>query len=199
MAVGDIVTLRAVGRYQDQNIVNTMHYQIVDQAISEQQILDALCADWDTNMSSLWCGRHQLTYELIGVKAFNHTGDAKRPGFKAIGTPGLVVGDALLAHTCRTITLYTDSDKHRRRGRIMLSGSEKSMFDASDGSVDSVEVTALEVLGTALMQTLAVNGDSFQLCIPPTLVDPVEIISSVRGRVTPSVVTSRRIRQFLIG
>lgn len=199
MAEGDIVSLRVVGRYEQQNIVNTLHYQVVSQAEAEQDVLDLLCTIWDGQISGIWVARHSDGYTLVGVKAFNHTGVAKRPGFLAIGDAGTVVANLMLPHTCRTITLYTDSANHRRRGRVMLSGSVDSMFDSTDGSVTAVERIALEVLGDLLMAILSSNGNSFQLCIPPTDVLPEEVITSTRGRVTPSVVTTRRIRQFLIG
>lgn len=199
MAAGDIITARVVGRFQDQNVVNTLHYKIVDQTSSEQVVLDSFCSDWDNAISAGWVARHAALYTLVGVKAFNHTGVPKRPGFMAIGDAGLVVGSEVLAHTCRTITLYTNSAKHRRRGRVMLSGSVQTMFNTTDGSVSLTERVALDVLGTLLMATILENGDSYQLVIPPTAVDPVEEITAVRARITPSVVTTRRIRQFLIG
>lgn len=199
MAVGDECTLRIVGRFQDQNIVNTMHYRIATQTSGDLDILESLCDAFDTIIKSSWVGRHISTYELIGLKAFRKTGTSKTPGFKSIGTEGAVVGTEVPSSMCRTITLYTADAKHRRRGRVMLSGSAAAMFDATDGSVTSTEIAALDALGVLLKGQISNSGDEFDPGIPATAVDSWQDFVDSKARETPSVVTSRRIRQFLIG
>lgn len=199
MAVGDICTLRIVGRYQQQNIVNVMHYAITEQGSSELEVLENLLALWDTANQAAWVARHIDSYELIGTKAFGLTGAAKTPAFDPVGVSGAVVGTEEPAALCRTITLYTESAKHRRRGRIMLSGGAADMFSVVDGAVIGTEIVLLEVLGALLIQDLFGGGDTFQPCIPPAGVDPFEPIVDMKARVTPSLIKTRRVRQFSIG
>lgn len=199
MAVGDICTLRVVGKFQDQNIVNTLHYRITSQAATEHDVLESLCLGWETALKSSWVGRHITTYTLVGLKAFRKTGPAKIPGFRTIGQAGSVAGTEVPAAVCRTLTLYTDSTKFRRRGRIMLSGSASAMFNTTDGGVTSTELTALNTLASLLEATVSNGGDDFLICIPPAGADPYEDIEEIVARHTPSMVRSRRIRQFLIG
>lgn len=199
MAVGDECTVRVVGRYQDQNIVNTLHYRIVGQNVGEQLVLKSLLNIWETNIKAAWLARHSDAYKLIGLKAFRKTGAAKTPAFNTVDTSGDVVGTELPSSVCRTITLYTNSAKHRRRGRIMLSGTDNAHIDANDGSVATAEITLLTTLGTTMLAPMAVAGDEFQLGLPSTATDGWEDITDAKGRETPSSVTSRRIRQFLIG
>lgn len=199
MAQTDEVTLRVVGRYQAQNIVNTLVYRIVDQAVSELNVLTELLDQWDTNIKAGWLARHLDTYELVGLKAFNKTGPAKTPAFLSIGTAGSVVGEEIPSPVCRTITLYTASTNHRRRGRVMLSGTAVAQIDTDDGSVTTAEIALLDVLGTLLIAPLGAAGDTFQLGIGSTDILNFEDAVDAKGRETPSIVTSRRIRQFLIG
>lgn len=199
MAIGDVFTLRVVGRYQAQNIVNTLHYQITDQAAGEQNILESFLDSWDTNVEASWVARHLDTYELIGLKAFADGGAAKTPAFLALGTPGSVVGEEVPAAVCRTITLYTESANSRRRGRVMLSGTAVSQLETDDGSVTAAEVALLTALGETLTTTLSGGGDEAVLCIPANATAGAEIIVDSRGRVTPALISSRRIDQFLIG
>lgn len=199
MAVDDVVTLRVVGRYQSQNIVNTLHYQIAAQAANEQTVLDNLLIGWEADLEVLWLARHLDTYELVGLKAFNKVGAAKTPAFRAIATAGSVVGEEVPSSVCRTLTLYTASAKHRRRGRLMLSGTAVAMLETDDGAVTSMEQASLDTLGTTLLATIEQAGDEFNLVIPATAVDPVEPITDAKGRPTPSLIKSRRIREFLVG
>jgi len=199
MAVGDELTLRVVGRYQSQNIVNTLHYRITSQAASELAICERLVDLWDTAMRVLWTGRHIDSYTLIGLKAFRKTGVAKTPDFKLVTANGTVTGDEVPSPVCRCITLYTADAKPRRRGRIMLSGSEAAMFNTTDGAVTAAEIASLETMMTTLLTTLSGAGDEFELGIPSTPTDSWQDITDSKPRVTPAIVTSRRIRQFLIG
>lgn len=199
MANGDIALLRVVGRYQDQNIVNNLHYEITVDAQSPDQILDDLIDAWVTGVQTTWLARHLSSYELIGLKAFGIGGSAKVPRFLAVGTAGSVTGTQLPALVCRTITLYTASSNYRRRGRVMLSGTDAAAIDTSDGSVTDTEITALNGLGTALTTTLSLNDSDFNLCIPPTTVLPVELITNTQARKTPASIRSRRVKQFMIG
>lgn len=199
MAVNDVISLRVVGRYQSQNIVNTLHYLISDQGSSEQNILAQICTGFNVDIATAWLAAHITAYELVGYKAFNHTGAAKTPAFLAIAQDGTRSGTPAPSSVCRTITLYTASAKHRRRGRVMLSGSIIEDFDADDGSVDAGGLAVLTTLAALLEQAITVTPDTFTPCIPPTAVDPVEAIIDAKARVTPSSITTRRIRQFLIG
>jgi hypothetical protein len=199
MAVNDICTLRIVGRYQSQNIVNTMHYRISAQDTDNDSILNVLVASWESDWESDWVARHSDQYTLVGLKAFRQTGEAKRPAFRTISEPGTVVGDELPASICRTITLYTDDTDHRRRGRLMLSGTTLSMLNQTDGSVTTTELAALNNL-VALCTNVLVNvDDSFTPCLPHTAGKTDYDISSAHPRVTPASVTSRRVKQYLIG
>lgn len=199
MAIQDELTLRIVGRYQSQNVVNTLHYRITSQAASEQLICQRCIDLWDTAMRVLWLGRHIDTYSLIGLKCFRKTGDAKTPAFKVITANGTVTGDEVPSPVCRTVTLYTASAKPRRRGRLMLSGSEAAMFNTTDGAVTSAEIAGLETMMATLMVDLSGAGDEMAIGIPSANGDPWEDLTDNKPRVTPSIVTSRRIRQFLIG
>lgn len=199
MAVTDELTLRVVGRYQAQNIVNTLHYRIVSQAATELVICQRLVDLWDTALRVLWTGRHIDTYSLIGLKAFRKTGVAKTPHFKLITANGTVTGDEVPSPVCRCITLYTADAKPRRRGRIMLSGSEAAMFNTTDGAVTAAQIALLETMMTTMEAPLTGAGDEFELGIPSTDADTWQNITDSKPRVTPAIVTSRRIRQFLIG
>jgi hypothetical protein len=73
------------------------------------------------------------------------------------------------------------------------------MFSVTDGSVTASEITALETMAATLVTPLVGLAGNFSLCIPPNTTDPVEEITDYAGRPTPSVIRSRRIRQFLVG
>lgn len=200
MAVDDIALVRVVGRYQSQNIVNNLYYQIVTQNSGEDVIMDLLCNDWDDQLQSDWLDRHIDDYQLIGIRAFSMTGDPKPPGSKAVGQPGNVVGTPQESFVCRTITLYPLTGSSKHRGRVMLSGGVETMFADLDGSVTPAEITLLSDLGDTLIEPLAgPSTDAYQLIIfNRTLKTPISIIRGV-GRPTPSITRSRRIRQFSIG
>lgn len=199
MAVDDVVTLKIVGRYQDQNIVNTTHWQIIEQASAETGVLANLITAFQGAIETAWRARHIDSYELVGYKAFNHTGVSKTPKFLASGDMGLVTGTEVPASVCRTITLYTGSAKHRRRGRLMLSGSEVAQFNIDDGAVTSAELALLGTLGQYFEAAIDSGGDTFFCCIPAAGEDPVELITDTAGRATPSLIKTRRIRQFSVG
>lgn len=199
MAVDDVLSLRVVGRFQSQNIVNTLHYRIAAQTADDKDINSALITAWRADIETAWLARHIDTYELVGLKSFRQSGDFKTPHFTSVGSAGSVVGTEEPAFVCRTITLYTESAKHRRRGRVMLSGTAAAQLETDDGSLTSAEITALEVLGVELVAPLEGGADSFQLCIPANATDPAEDIVDMAARETPSCVTSRRIKQFFVG
>lgn len=204
MAVNDELTLRIVGRYQDQNIVNTLTVRVSAQTTEEKNICAALITAFQSECQVAWLARHLDTYTLVGYKAFRKTGVAKTPHFTSVGSAGVVTGEELPSFVCRTITLYTDSTNHRRRGRVMLSATAVAQLDTADGSLTAGEIVALNVLGAALTGSWDANGDSFQLCIPAGVDKdgnpiPTEDITDFAARETPSSVTTRRIRQFLVG
>lgn len=199
MAMGDIVSLRVVGRYQSQNIVNTLHYRVSLQGADEESVLEQLVDTWDDDVQPAWCSNHIDTYTLIGLKAFNHTGAAKVPAFRVLGVPGGVTGDKVPSPVCRTITLYTQSANYRRRGRVMLSGSEAAMFMATDGAVTNAQIVILQTMATLLFAPLAGAADTFQLCLPAGAAGGSEDIVAALPRVTPSLISSRRVNQFLVG
>jgi hypothetical protein len=199
MAVGDVCTLRIVGRYQAQNIVNTLHYEISDQAATEHVVLGALCEVWASDVGPAFLARHIDTYELIGLKAFRESGVPKVPAYVDYGTNGSVVGIEVPSLVGRVITLYTNSAFYRRRGRLQISGADTTMFNVDDGSVTDVERDLLQVLADLLIVELAAAGNAFNLCIPATDQLALEPIVAARGRKTPSVTRSRRVKNFLIG
>lgn len=199
VAIGDEVTLRVVGRYQSQNIVNNLTYEIIAQTSAENRVLNSLVGAWDAMVKAAWLLRHIDTYTLVGTKAFNKVGDAKTPSFDTIQEAGGVVGIEVPSPVCRTITLYTESDNFRRRGRVMLSGCDTVMFNVSDGAVTVAEQTALDILGAVLLASIQLDEDSFQPILGSTAVLPKEQITDFKSRPTPSLISSRRIRQFLIG
>lgn len=199
MAVDDVCVIRVVGRYQQQNIVNTLHLQITAQVSNEDEILDQLLTQFDSDIRVAWLACHIDTYEIIGLKAFRVDGAAKVPAYSNIGANGTVAGAEVPSNVCRTITLYTDSTNHRRRGRVMLSGSEQAMFNDTDGSITVAAVGILQTLGNLFDSGHSIDGDVFKYVLPATdLLPVVDVVKSV-GRVTPSSVKSRRVSQYLIG
>lgn len=199
MSVGDISVLRVVGRFQDQNIVNTIHYYHEDQVSPDTEILQLLCGAWDDTIKGLWLARHSDAYELIGLKAYRSFGSAKIPGFLLIGTAGGVTGTPILSFASRVVTLYTASSNFRRRGRLMLSGGEAAMFDATDGAVDATEVGLMQVLGDLVIAPLVQSGDTWRASLPPTEQLPFELFTGATARSTPGVIRSRRVKRFFIG
>lgn len=199
MAVQDECTLRIIGRYQSQNIVNTMHYRITAQSTDDKDILDQLCALWATANQSEWLGCHSTAYELIGLKAFGKTGTSKTPGIQSVGEDGTRSGSPMVASVCRTITLYTADVKHRRRGRVMLSGSITEDFEADDGSLTTAALTLLTALGAKLITTLSGGGDEFKPGIPAAGADTWQDFVDKLARERPSQVGTRRVREFYIG
>lgn len=199
MATDDVIQLRIVGRYQQQNIVNTLHYQIVDQSSSDLDILSAFITDWGTVHETAFLACHIDTYELIGYKAFRVDGTAKTPAYENRGFNGSVAGEEVPSNVCRTITLYTASSNHRRRGRLMLSGSEAAMFNTTDGSVTVAAVAILQTLGDLLSAPFLPVADEFQLVLPASGANPIIPVNAAIGRVTPSAIKSRRVSQYLIG
>lgn len=199
MAIDDIVGVHVVGRYQAQNIVNTLHYKIVGQTVTDHQILDLLCQAWDNTITAAWLARHIDSYELVGLRAFSKSGDNKRPGILAIGDPGVVTGVECPSPVCRVITMYTDSANYRRHGRLQLSGCDTLMFNDADGAVTTTEITALGTLADLLIDTLVQDEESFAPVLPPSGELLVEPITAVLVRKTPSLIRSRRVRGFSIG
>lgn len=199
MAVGDVSLIRIVGRYQSQNCVNTIHYKHTAQVSTELDVLGQLVLAWSTAIEAAWLAAHIDTYELIGYKAFRVTGAAKVPAYMNRGTAGTVTGLEVPSNICRTITLYTASANHRRRGRVMLSGSEQAMFNPSDGSLTTADVAKLQTIGDFLDTTLVGPVDSFDCCLPASGANPLEVVTKALGRVTPSALKSRRVKQYLIG
>lgn len=199
MPVGDIAVMRIVGRFQDQNIVNTMHYRVVSQVSDDDELWDQLCVEWTVTNGPLWLARMSDQYQLQGTKAFTVKGGSVPPGTSISAVSGDVAGDPQEAFVCRTITIYTDNSNPRRRGRLMMSGGAESMFDDADGSVASLEVGLLTVLGTALMANLISADNTYEVVIfqktPEVISSPIK----ARGRLTPSILRSRRVKQFLIG
>jgi len=199
MTVGDVAVLRAVGRYQDQNISNNLHYEVVTQTSEEINIWQSLAEIWDAGNTASWLARMIDAYELIGLKVFTAKGDSKVPGIVNVGTAGDVVGDPQESFVCRTITMYTDNANHRVRGRIQLSGAAEAMFNDTDGSVTDAELTALSTLISNLLSPLSSGGDSFKPVIINQTTKVTNDVVEMVPRKTPSVVRSRRVRQFSIG
>jgi hypothetical protein len=199
MTVGDIAVLRAVGRYQDQNIVNTMHYEVKVQAGDDIDLWQQLADDWATANSTLWLGRHIDAYSLVGIKVFTAKGSPHPPGFTQIDTPGSVVGTGSGALLGRTITLYTDDPSSSARGRVQLSGGTEAMFDPDTGQLVPAEIIMLNALGTQLIQVINEQDNEYKMVVFRKLPERIATIILGKGRITPSVIRSRRARVFTIG
>lgn len=199
MAVLDGVLVRVVGRFQDQNVVNVFHYEVDAQGSTQADLLENLAILWDTVNGAAWLARMSDAYELIGTKAFMADGDSVPPGIAPISLSGDVAGDPQESFVCRTISLYTGNPNHRVRGRVMMSGGAESMFDDTDGSVTDAEITALGALATLFETNMVGGGDTFIPIIFNRTTKGHEPIIKATPRKTPSIVRSRRVRQFLIG
>ena len=199
MAVGDVSRLVIVGWFQDQNIVNTLHYKHTVQASEEKEVLQELCLQWQAAHETKWLNRHSDVYSLVGYKAFKHSGAGKVPGHVLAGVVGNVAGTANSSFVSRNITLYTDSANHRRRGRIQISGSITTDFDEVTGAVLAAQVVLMQTLGDDILAGLTGPSDEWELCIPDTATLPVETVTAVRARATPGIIRSRRIKSMFIG
>lgn len=199
MAVDDIVGIQIHGRYQMQNIVNVMHYKITEQVADDHSVLSEFCSGWATALTTAWLARHIDTYSLMGLKAFSLTGANKKPGIIHIDDAGSIVGEECPSPICRVITLYTDSDNYRRRGRLMLSGSADSHFNDADGAVADAELTLLEGLGDDMIADVSNNGNVCEPGLKPTDVLPFAKFTDVLARRTPACIRSRRVRGFAVG
>jgi hypothetical protein len=199
MPVGDIAVLRAVGRYQDQNIVNTMHYEVEIQSSDDIDLWQQLADDWASAISTLWLGRHIDAYSLVGVKVFTAKGNPHPPGFTQVDGIGTVVGTGSGALLGRTITLYTDDPSPAARGRVQLSGGTTDMFDPDTGQVVPAEITLLNALGALLTQIINEQDNEYKLVVFRKLPERIANIVLAKGRITPSVIRSRRARVFTIG
>lgn len=199
MAVNDVSVLRIVGRYQQQNCVSSLHYRHTLQGDDEIDVLEAFITEWATAVETAWLAAHIDTYELIGYKAFRVSGAAKVPAYQNRGMNGTVTGNEVPSNVCRTITFFTASANHRRRGRVMLSGSEMFMFNDTDGALSTAAVALLQAIGDLLDTDIADGTNTFELVLPATDALPVEPVIKCLGRVTPSALKSRRVKQYLIG
>lgn len=199
MAVGDICVLRVLGEYQNQNIVNTLHYRIVTEGSQPEDRLDALCSAWSSALQSIWIAAHIDTYILAATQANLVKGNAIPPGEFLIAAAGLVSGVPSPAINCRTITLYSDSNNHRRRGRVMLSGSDDGDFDPDTGIVVVGAMTLMQAIGDELLEAITPTGDEWVLVLYEKATDTVSDVIKAKARPTMSVVTSRRGRPFNFG
>lgn len=199
MAVDDVIGIQIHGRYQMQNIVNVIHYQITEQVADDHDVLNSLCQGWESQNKVNWLARHLDSYRLMGLKGFSLTGNNKRPGIVHIDEAGSVVGTEEPSPVCRVITLYTDSSNYRRRGRVQLSGGDTTMFNDADGAVSDTELGFMAILGAALIADISNFGDVGDPGLAPSGVLPFEPYTDVLARRTPSLIRSRRIRGFSIG
>lgn len=199
MSANDVAVVRVVGRFQDQNISNSFHYVLLSIDPPDNEALQNLATFWYTDIGAAWLARHSDAYELIGVKAFVAKGDASIPGYYNVGVSGDVVGDPQESYVCRTITRYTGNINPRVRGRAQLSGAVETMFDDADGAVTATEVTALAPLITLLDGNITGGGASWFPCLYDKVLDSTNLIILSKARVTPSLIRSRRIRQYSIG
>lgn len=204
MAVGDYLMMKVIGRVQQQNIVNSLCWEISEQASTDAQICAGLAVDFETEVKTVWQLAHSDDYMLVGIKVYSLTGDPKIPGQNVVEEQGSVVGDLLPAYVCRTITLYPSDVDMKHRGRIMLSGTVVGMLDAADGGLTSAAIILLDNIADVLLAGIGSGGDSYDLRIwgkddeePPA--PAAHAIARADGRRTPSSVTSRRIRELLIG
>lgn len=199
MAVDDVIGIQIHGRYQMQNVVNVMQYKITEQTADNHELLGKMCLAWETSHKTVWLGRHIDSYRLMGLKGFSLTGLNKRPGLVHIDEAGSVVGVETPSPICRVITMYTDSPNYRRRGRVMLSGSEDTMFGDDDGAVVDAELALLAILGTALMADLDDGSNAAEPGLAPHGLLEFEKFTAVQARRTPACIRSRRVRGFSVG
>lgn len=199
MAQDDIVGLHIVGRFQGQNISQTIHYKMMTQVSSDNTILGLLAASFETTHKSSWLAIHNVAYSLMGIRGFSLTGDNKTPGLVHIDEPGTVTGAAAPSPLCKVITLYTGSDNYRRRGRLMFSGGTVPEFDVDDGAVEDTTLGLLASFGANLITALSFSGNEAQPGLAPTDLLPFEPFIDVLARRTPALIRSRRIRNFMIG
>lgn len=199
MSIGDVAVLRIVGRYQDQNIVNTMHYEVEDQATGDAVLWDTLIDGWIGDHETLWLGEHIDAYTLIGLKAFTVKGDTRPPGERTRNNAGTIAENPAPAFVCRTITFYSESSNPRVRGRLMLSGSSEAMFHDDDGSVVAGQIITMQALGDQLLGELVDTGNTFKPVLYSKLLDATNDLLAAKARITPSSVRSRRVKRMLIG
>jgi hypothetical protein len=199
MAVGDIAVLRIVGRYQQQNIVNTMHYRLSVQSTDDAQLWNDLVQAWYNTHSAAWIAEHVDTYTWVGLKAFTAKGDTRPPGERAGAGAGTVAETPAPAFVCRTITFYSDSANPRVRGRLMLSGTSDEMLHDDDGAVVDGQIITMTALGEDLLATIEENGNEYEPVLYNRTADTFANLIAAKGRVTPSSIRSRRIRRMLIG
>lgn len=202
MSVADLMQLKIVGRLQDQNCVQTLCYEISQQAAGEEAIAKQLCIAWYSTHGTAFLARCSEDYTLVGLKAFGLTGDPKVPGQSLLNGAGTVAESCPTAMIARTITLYPEEISNHHRGRIMIPGTVDSMLDNEDGSVEDDEVTAMQALADALLEGCDDGGgNAFDLRIwgkvagVPQKFD----INAVVAQKTPAAIRSRRIRELLIG
>jgi hypothetical protein len=83
----------------------------------------------------------------------------------------------------------------------MLSGSIVEDFDTTDGSITTAAKAVLDAVGDKLLEGLDPNGsaNAAVLILPPAGELPEVNVTDYKSRETPSSVTSRRIKQYLIG
>lgn len=203
MAENDIVGVRVCGRYQEQNIVQTLHYKVATQTAPEHDTLQLLATAFQTKFLSALLARHIDTYTLVGFQTFSLTGTNKRPGYEIAEDPGLVAGVETPSSVCRSITLYCDSDNYRRRGRFLMSGCENTMFNQDDGAVTAAEITALSTIADLLIDPIVADEESWKPVLPAgTGVSgpyPDEEIKASLARRTPANIRSRRVKGFSVG
>lgn len=204
MAVGDYLMLKTIGRCQSQNIVNSTCWETTAQGSSEAEVCASVCLAWEDTIKAPWLLAHADDYQLVGLKSYGLTGDPKVPGQLLIDEAGGVVADSLPAYVCRTITLYPEDISNKHRGRIMLSGTPADSITATDGGLSAAALALMDAIHTALMNGIGEGDDSFEMRIwgmddaePP--VETAHPIIKAVSRRTPSSVTSRRIRELLIG
>jgi hypothetical protein len=73
------------------------------------------------------------------------------------------------------------------------------MFNSTDGAVTDAEITALGTLADELIDPLVTDEESWTPVLPANDVDPVVPIIDSKVQRTPSLIRSRRVRNFLIG
>lgn len=73
------------------------------------------------------------------------------------------------------------------------------MFDDTDGSVASLEVGLLTVLGANLMENIISVDNTYELVFFQKSPEVIALPIKARGRLTPSILRSRRVKQFIIG
>lgn len=157
MAVGDLLEVRFICRFDNQISINVRHYEIASEtpgAVSSLDIADSLSQAFAPLYQACLADRAQ--YRGCGVRKIRPI-PVEAEVLSALGQgPGLVVGEALPRQICGLISFRTNSTDVARRGRLYV--PFPSEVDNEASAFPGVQYQAnLTILGTT-MAALAFAG-----------------------------------------